>query len=203
MTSKLIAIPCMLTISVGCAARKPVAIQIQDAKILAKPALVRRPMDPVLGKFGKMIRVYMPSLDERPIEIEIDFLPNETGIEKELPYDIGPYVRAAVEKIGKPFVTIRTNWDLLKNPAGSILGLQQDRPKPPPADFKMVGSLQRASECLVEGYDNRIDALAGNGSSQLNGSMTKERRQTETCLTLTLSLEVRNGQAVRSGAGEI
>jgi hypothetical protein len=186
-----------LLLSFGCAARKPVAIQIQEAKILAQPILVRRPVDPVLDKFGKMTRVYIASLEERPIEIDIDLLPNETGIEKELPYDIGPYVRNAVEKIGKPFVTIRTNWDLLKNPAGSVLGLQQDRPKPPPADFKIVGSLQRASECLVEGDDKRIDALAGNGSGQLNASATKEGRRTETCLTLTLNLEGRNGQAVR------
>jgi hypothetical protein len=200
MSRKLIFISSLIALflSFGCAAKKSVAIQIQQAKTPAQPTLARRPVDPVLDKFGKMIRAYMPALDERPIVIEIDFLPNETGIDKELPSEIGPYARNAVEKIGKPFVTIRTlpSWALLKGPAGNTLGMQQDRLKPPPADFKIVGSLQRASECLVEGRDNRIDALAGNGSGQINVGGTRERRRTQTCLTLSLNLEGRSGLAL-------
>lgn len=205
MSRNLMIIPCLMTLlfSFGCATRKSIAVQIRDAKVLSEPALVRRPVDPVLENFGKMVRAYMAALEERTIAIEIDCLPNDTGIDKELPSEVGQFVRNAVEKIGKPFVTIRScpSWALLKTPAATTVGLlQQDRPKPPPADFKIVGSLQRASECLVEGGDNRIDVMAGNGSGQLNASATKERRRTVTCLTLTLNLEGRNGQVVKGAA---
>jgi len=141
----------------------------------------------------------------RTIRLEIDFIGNETGIDKELPTDLSQYARSVVEKIGEPFETYRT-WPSIvgiPRPAGSTLPLvQNDRPKPPPPDYRLVGSLLRASERLAIGRDARADGLFGNGHGQSDVQLTGEHRRTITSYTLGLTLETPEGIAVRGATIE-
>src|SRR5437588_4560686 len=148
-----------------------------------------------------MVMAYVMT-QEGNVVIEVDFIPNESGIDKEMPSDLGFYVRNAVEKIGTPFLTFRTlpNSTLLKTPAGITLPqVQRDQTKAPQAAYKIVGSLQRASERVQYGNDARADGLFGGGRSQTDAQVTGEHQRTGTTLTLALNVEKPDGLAVPGG----
>ena len=95
---------CMLvTALAACAARMAPSSTSLAPPEPAAPALVRRPIDQALECFGTQLRAYTV-VDERDLVIEIDWIVNDTGVDKELPTDANAYVLRAIDKIGKPLV---------------------------------------------------------------------------------------------------
>src|SRR5579872_5600386 len=190
----------------GCVSQRALQTAITKSAVLPAPVAVQRPLDATLADFGAMLGAYVTAATgERPIRIEIDFIGNESGIDKELPTDLGQYGRNVIEKIGAPFETYRTLPAFLSmpRPAGSSLALVLgDRPKPPEPSYRLVGSLLRASERAVVGRDNRADGLVGGGHSQADLQITGDHRRTITSITLALTLESPNGVAVRGATAE-
>jgi hypothetical protein len=190
----------------GCVSQRAVQSAITKSAVLPAPVAVQRPLDTTLADFGAMLGAYVTAATgERPIRIEIDFIGNESGIDKELPTDLGQYARNVIEKIGAPFETYRTlpAFFNMPHPAGTSLALVQgDRPRPPEPSYRLVGSLLRASERAVVGRDKRADALFGNGHTQSDVEVTGDNTRTITAVTLALTLESPNGIAVRGATAE-
>lgn len=87
----------------GCMSQKAISHALKTSQVLPDPAPVGRPLDEVLANFGaQIVPYYGVATNFRPIVIEIDHMPNDSGIDKELPINIGTYARIAVEKIGRP-----------------------------------------------------------------------------------------------------
>src|ERR1035438_2321371 len=118
---------------------------LKNPSALPVPALITRPIDADLEKFGAMIRAYRT--EDTDLILAVDFMPNDSGIVKELPEDIGSYARRALERIDRPVLTYRTLPATvgLKGPAANGIFLTGAPPKPPVAAFKLVGRLERAS----------------------------------------------------------
>src|ERR1700728_1701892 len=190
----------------GCVSRGAVQSAITKSDVLPAPVAVQRPLDATLADFGAMLGAYVTAATgERPVRIEIDFIGNESGIDKELPTDLGQYARNVIEKVGAPFETYRTlpAFFNMPHPAGPSLALVQgDRPRPPEPSYRLVGSLLRASERAVVGRDKRADALFGNGHTQSDVEVTGDNTRTITAITLALTLESPNGVAVRGATAE-
>lgn len=119
----------------GCVSQRAVQSAITKSAVLPAPMAVQRPLDATLADFSAMLGAYVTAATgERPIRIEIDFIGNESGIDKEMPTDLGQYARNVMEKIGAPFETYRTlpAFFNMPHPAGTSLALVQgDRPRPP------------------------------------------------------------------------
>jgi hypothetical protein len=169
----------------------------KKADELPVPFLVRRPGDTLLRQFGEMAATYLAATGDDPIALEIDYIGNESGTDK-LPNDIGQFVRNELEKIGQ-FQSYRTLPEAIASPrsAGIVLPqLLRERPRPQQAAFRLVGSLQRATEVTTKGGSGRGDALVGGGKTQTNASLTGDRTHTITALTIALTLEYPNGMSV-------
>ena len=188
----------IVTATSGCVTSTAVNRAIIGTGELKPPAPTRRPIRMSLSQFAKMVQAYT-TIEESDLVIEVDLIPNDSGIDKELPVDLGFYARNVLEDIGSPFRTTRT-WPiyvLLNRPAGAGMPfVQRDQPKPPPATFRLVGSLLRASELVVVGNDGRID-VAGNGGTPFDGQASGDHRRTISTITIGLSLESPNGLSVR------
>lgn len=160
------------------------------------PTRVVRPIDTDLLNFAAMLRAYVP--EDRDLVIEVDFIPNISGIDKELPDDLGSFAQSALDNAGRPIVTFRTldASAQLKGPAGnSIMFARQQQKRPIPA-FRLEGTLRRASEQLVQGGNARIDLLAGKGHGQTDGSVSGDNTRTVTYLTVSFNLVTPDGLSV-------
>lgn len=187
----------------GCAvAHRSVERGIADSQLKRPATPMSRPIQTNLADFGKLLRVFT-SLEDRDITVEIDFLPNDSGIQKELPADLGLYARKVLSDIGNPLRSSRTlpSSALLPYPAGAAIPFQQkDQPRPP-YTFRLVGSLQRASERLVVGREVRADGLT-NGKPRTDGQFTNDQRRTLTGITVLLGLDGADGLSVPGGTAQ-
>src|SRR5258708_23912741 len=93
-------------ISTGCVSDKVIKAAIDHPPALRVPTRVTRPIDADLEKFGTMIRAYRT--EDTDLVLAVDFMPNDSGISKELPEDIGSYARSALEHIERPVATYPT-----------------------------------------------------------------------------------------------
>ena len=196
----------LVVLTSGCVSNKAIQSALAKPAQLPVPVAPIRSTDAILVEFGAMLGPYVTAATgERPIPIEIDFIGNESGIDKELPTDLSQYARNVIEKIGGPFETYRT-WPAIvasPRPAGSTaLHFPNDRPKPPEPAYRVVGSLLRASERAVVGRDNRGDGMFGGGHTQTDLQLSGDQRRTITSLTLALTLEGPSGVAVRGASAE-
>jgi hypothetical protein len=196
----------ILAANSGCVSQTAVQKALVRSETLPLPVLPQRPVDPILADFAAMLGAYVTAATgESSIPIEIDYIGNESGIDKELPTDLGQFARNAIEKIGKPLQTYRA-WPAISGmprPVGNSLALlPSDHPRPPQPSYRLVGSLLRASERLATGRDARADGLFGGGHSQTDAQLTGEHRRTITALTVALTLESPNGVAVSGATAE-
>src|ERR1039458_4022893 len=152
----LILIPAAVISSTSCVSDKALKVAIDRQLPLRDPARVTRPIDADLERFGAMIRAYRT--EDSDLVLAVDFMPNDSGISKELPEDIGSYGRTVLEHIGPPVVTYRTLPAVvgLKGPAANSIFLTGPPPKPPAAAFKLVGVLERASEQVTAAKNGRV-----------------------------------------------
>jgi len=182
----------------ACSAHAPMVPLAIVPPALAPPIPVPRPVDHALEACGAMVRAYT-AVDEHDLVVAIDVIPNDSGLEKELPSDLGIYAGSVFDVIGKPFVTFRTlpGGGLLKTPASLALSARQEGPAPPPLDFRLVGALERASEIGVDDRNRHIDIMGGSDNHSFEGGAQRGRRVSVTSLTLKLNLETPNHLAVR------
>ena len=185
-----------VTLIAGCAAKdenKTVNNELSKMSQTRQPGTVRRPIQESLRDFGKLVRA-LTLLEDREFIVEIDFLPNDSGIQKELPADIGLYARKVLADIGSPFRTSRTlpSIALLQSPAAAALPFQQRDQLKPPYTFRLVGSLQRASEYLVVGGDSTADGQV-NGKLKADIQFTKDHRRTLSAISVVLGLDAPDG----------
>jgi hypothetical protein len=183
--------------STGCVSDKVLKKSIEQSPELQVPTRVTRPIDVDLEKFGTMIRAYRT--EDADLVVAVDFMPNDSGIDKELPADIGSYARSALEHIDRPVVTYRTLPAAigLKGPAANSIFLTTAPPKPPAPAFKLVGVLERASEQLTAAKNGRGDTRFGGGSTAADGSATRDDTRTITSVTVSFTLETPDLLAVR------
>jgi hypothetical protein len=184
----------------GCMSQKAISHALKTSQVLPDPAPVGRPLDEVLANFGaQIVPYYGVATNFRPIVIEIDHMPNDSGIDKELPINIGTYARIAVEKIGRPLQSYMAWPAIMAIPR--YVGIPvppniNNRPKPPEPTFRLVGSLLRHSEILEKRSDGRIDVRGGGGRTEFDAQHTRDKGTTITKIQIALTLEHPNGVAV-------
>jgi hypothetical protein len=184
-------------ISTGCVSDKVIKAAIDHPPALRLPARVTRPIDADLEKFGTMIRAYRT--EDTDLIVAVDFMPNDSGISKELPEDIGSYARSVLEHIERPVVTYRTLPAAigLKGPAANSIFLTGSSPKPPALAYKLVGVLERASEQVTAAKNARGDTKFGGGHTATDGSVTGDDTRTITSVTVSFTLETPDLLAVK------
>jgi hypothetical protein len=183
--------------STGCVSDKAISYAIAHPPALRAPNRVIRPIDADLERFGTMLRAYRT--EDTDLVLAVDFMPNDSGIDKELPADIGSYARSALEHIDRPVVTYRA-WPALiglKGPAANSIFLTSPPPKLPAAAFKLVGELKRASEQVTVAKNGRGDTKFGGGHTASDVGVTRDDTRTITSVTLSFTLETPDLLAVR------
>ena len=174
------------------------------AAAAVSPAVaVRRPVDDVLEDFGRMVLTYNTANDKPPVIIEIDFLGNESSVDK-YPNDAGQFARNGLERIGQ-FQTYRALPAAIASPrsAGVTLPqLLQARPRPPQPTYRLVGVIDRAAEVVGKTSTRRADGTGGGGHTAWDGGISSERGTTITAITVGLTLELPNSVGVPGATAE-
>jgi hypothetical protein len=166
----------------GCGAVKTRITNIQPAPMPAStPVFVRPKLDDALASFAQMVQAYLPQ--DRDLIVEVDFMGNNSGLEKELPADIGPYFVQVINRIGPPFRTFRT-WESFPARGPAVLPPREQSKLPTPT-YKLVGTLAGASEIGVRAGQRNI-AIAPPKSDI---GHEKDFRETITDLTVECALE--------------
>lgn len=184
----------------GCMSQQTITRAVKTSQVLPDPSPVGRPIDEVLANFAAQIAPYYSILyNFRPIVIEVDFMPNDSGIEKELPINLGNYARIAVEKIGPPLQSYMA-WPgiiaiprIVGNPVPPNIN---NRPAPPAPSFRLVGALLRYSEVFEKRSDQRADGSGGGNRTEFDAQLTRDKGTTITKIQISLTLEHPNGVAV-------
>jgi len=143
-----------------------------------------------LAQFGSEVRAYTLMMGDKRIIIGVDYIRNLSGISEELPSDLSDYVVNAIEKISSQFGTYRKYPGPVGIPGALLAAPPQAEPfKPPPVDFWISGSLERASEITKSDSKKSIDATGGGGKGQFDAHTGRNRTQTIKSLTVTFTLE--------------
>src|SRR3954465_9306678 len=98
----LVLVACAILVGApACVSNRAVDKALKRSAVLPDPVPVGRPVNEALRDFSDMLTAYQRSfLGEKVIPIEIAVVPNDP--DKELPIDLGPYVRAVVDLVGRP-----------------------------------------------------------------------------------------------------
>ena len=176
--------------STGCVSDKAITQTLKNPSPLRVPIRVTRPIDTDLKKLGAMIRAFRT--EDTDLVLAVDFIPNDSGIDKELPEDIGSYARSALEHIDRPIVTYRTLPAAigLKGPAANSIFLTGSPPRLPAAAFKLVGVLERASEEVTAAKNARIDTKFGGGHTASDAGLTSDDTRTITSVIVSFTLKL-------------
>lgn len=162
------------------------------------PLEVQRPVDAVLADF----RVMMTAYGHGPIIMELEYIGNQTGSDK-LPTDLSQYGRNIYDKMGiSAYRALPEAFDTPRYAGASLPQMLRKRPDPPPLTFRLVGSLQRATETESKDRSGRLDLMFGGGRTPTDGSITVGRGSNVTALTIALSLERPDGTTVTGASTE-
>ena len=158
------------------------------------------PSDDVLSDYATMLKAYVvPVTLDHPVVFEIDYIANQSGVDKDVPADLSSWVRSVLERIGDPFETYRTWPSIAGSAHGNVLlgPHGPDRPKPPVPSFRVVGVLSGFKETLVNNKNHKLDIAFGGGDTSTNIQAALDRTRTVTTLSVSLTLERPDTVAVR------
>ena len=176
----------------GCLQSKSLDASRRLAAQSPMPLPVTFQMKRSLQDFGKMLRAY--SGQTGTVVIQVDLMPNETGITKELPKEIGPWVVAAITTIGRPLSTIRPfDSNVTLDSAGSIQNFAAPRPA---HDLIIRGQLQRGSDRVVSGREWRAGAIGRIERGDSDSQLGTEKRVTLRNYRMQLYLADKEGRTL-------
>jgi hypothetical protein len=185
-----------------CAAMNSRCLRHPAAKLplpasLQPPTHGVRPIDATLVKFAAMVRAHRP--DDRDLLIEIDYLPNQSGVDKEIPDNLSSYAESVLATAGRPFLTCQTldASTQLRGPAGNSWPLVRTPQKCPDPAFKIEGTLRRASEQTVLGGNVQAAGQGGGGKTKWDGSASRDHSRTITSVSVSLNVETPDRLSVR------
>jgi hypothetical protein len=180
-------------------------------KSLPAPVAVysRGPADDVILNYSAMLTAYIVSVTlDQPIIVEIGYIANQSGVDKEVPADLSQSVRSVLDRIGAPFETFRTWPSIVGTPYGNIvaggkqsMGGRQPtaQDEPPTPNFRINGVITEFKETIADNRNHKLDATFGGGHTSVDIQAELQKIRTVTTLSVSLTLERRNGTAVRGG----
>lgn len=177
---------CLLALFPAVASAKRKTGGDKDASMSAPQVVV--PQTQInLADFGALVRAYTATMGDRRIIVAVNYIRNLSGILEELPSDLSEYVVNAICKIGPQFGAYR-EYD------GPIVPGMFVPPVPAPADrqpasLRISGMLAAAADVEKRESRRRIDVMGGNGKSEFNGGLSRNRSQRIKSLTVTFTLE--------------
>lgn len=163
-----------------------------QSKRLDPPQAVRRPARESLRDFGKMVTAYTGA--RGTTLIELDIMPNDSGIQKELPQDLSVYAQNVIADMGGNLRTTNAipAYALISTAYASGLNSHDHRKGPPPA-LRLRGRLLGFHEQVAKSREIRADVLAAIGSGKGDGQAAMDDRRTLTSLRISLQLADADG----------
>lgn len=189
------------TVLPACAVTKSVDELAAEAKLIRPPVSGERPADAMLAEFGRMVRAYKGG----EFVVEVDLLANDTGIQKELPRDLGHYAVQVIDRMDAGILTTRS-YSSLALLDTSYAGKQDD--KAPVTrlqtvpEMKLTGALLRYQETVEKGLAARAEGTGTRESDPFDISGQAEGRKLVTNIRVGLNLVARNGVSFPGCAAE-
>jgi hypothetical protein len=173
-----------LALTGGCAGRAPATTSVPPQ---APPLPVKRALEPLVARFEPMMRTFVPLAGDVLLEVE----PIDNGFGKDLPEDLTPFVRNAVDAIGSPFRSIRA---FLGRRSIAPPIYARDRPVGPPAAYRVTGS-------VVKYHDERMTDVSPSKDIivpplRFDVSWGKGERESTTSIMVALTLEKADGISI-------
>lgn len=166
---------CLLS---GCGHTTPAAQHWENTKKTDAPERIVRPSTSKLRALGQMAEAYRVSASD--ILVEVEFIPNQSGVSEKLPDNLSFVPRAVLGEIGAPFRTTTTYASFIDAPrqGATVLAymapLTSQAPVPPPPTVRLRGELVAFNDRVMTLKEARavglIDIRSSNADLQLTGS---------------------------------
>lgn len=178
----------------ACVHTEPMKKLVSRASTSPLPQGVNPQMQQSLLDFGAMVRGYTNLVG--PIAIEVDDIPNNTGLTKELPKELGGYFVYAFQRMGVPFVVTRPHGGgiLLDVPMAGLYN--KEAPERPPAKLRLRGEMMRSSDRVVQGREGRASASGKIHGGDLNADAGVEGTATLRNFRVSCYLEDEHGRSL-------
>ena len=179
------------TLSTQCNSPMKLDRQIAASNKLNAPQAAPLQMSRRMEDFGRMLTAYLGS--NSGTLVEVDLIPNNSGVFKELPKDLGFNVVQALTSMDYGLRVQRSFESNIMLESTNSSPIQRNRPI---ADFVIKGELQCNSERVLGQSELRAGVLGKAEGHQIDGQAALEKRAVVKNLRVGLYLEDRTGASI-------